>query len=61
MKCPYNSTKECDGLCNNCMKNVKQDTYTEKWYKIVPATNHLRDGNDYEGAILTRDEHNYGF
>jgi hypothetical protein len=53
MKCQYNTAKSCDGLCNNCAKNIKTDVL---WHKIVPATNHLNDDNDYEGAILTRTE-----
>lgn len=51
-KCPYNTTKKCDGLCNNCPKNIKTH---ENNYKIIPATNHWYFP-DYEEAILARQE-----
>lgn len=62
-KCAYNTAKQCDGLCNNCpydyeMKKMEQmqsgsyiPHYTSKIYNA-----YLNCCNDYEGAILARQE-----
>ena len=57
-KCLFNSAKNCDGLCNNCAKNIKHDENSK--YKIVPAKNHWCE-NDYEEAILINQERNEDF
>lgn len=49
-KCPF-IEKKCDGLCNNC----GLDIVPKNNYRIVPARNWC-DQNDYEGAILARQE-----
>lgn len=52
-KCPFRD-RPCDGLCNNCPQNIKHHDYN--YSRIVPASNHWNDDNDYEGAILARQE-----
>lgn len=52
-KCPF-TAKKCDGLCNNC----GLDIVPENNHRIVPAKieSYLLNQNDYEGAILARQE-----
>lgn len=52
-KCPFRD-RPCDGLCNNCPQDIKEHDYS----KITPVINHWNDDNDYEGAILARQEMN---
>ena len=61
-KCEFNNARECDGLCNNCPFD-----YHRKIEKLKAAGKYtpdysqsqsrkIRDDNDYEGAILARQE-----
>lgn len=60
-KCLF-SAKKCDGLCNNCgidylleMENAKRNG-THLDYHSAPHSRNNYDNNDYEGAILARQE-----
>lgn len=51
-ECPF-TAKKCDGLCNNCgLDIVSKNNHN---HRIVPARNWWSQ-NDYEGAILARQE-----
>lgn len=64
-KCEFNTARKCDGLCNNCPFD-----YTRKVEKLKAAGKYtpdysrcpvrkIQDNNDYEGAILARQENFY--
>ena len=40
-KCPYNSTRKCDGLCNNCGLNVRHSNESSC---VVAKSNQRRLG-----------------
>lgn len=63
-KCEYNSAKVCDGLCNNCPRYYFESIELEKKlgiyipdYTIAKSRQSTDYGNDYEGAILARQEY----
>ena len=51
-RCEFNTARRCDGLCNNCGKNIKPDQFSK--YKIVPAS--PLPFPDYEGRCLRDSE-----
>lgn len=61
-KCEYNHARKCDGLCNNCpfdyyreVENLKAaGKYTPDYSRNQCGK--IRDDNDYEGAILAKQE-----
>ncbi len=64
-KCKFNKGKKCDGVCNNCpfdyyreIEKVKAEgkyVLNHSFYQCI----RIQDDNDYEGAILARQESFY--